>query len=224
MRFFAAAATALTLLAAVPATASTTIYNATTEFNGAQGGSSGVWSYGMVSGGNFSSLTYIPGSNVFGRPGANFDTPLVGAADGNGDLLMHPGEFGELIVLRFTALTAGDYSANFTTRLADASCGGCGGTDGVIASLNGVSAIVDRPAGYLASTLNWNGFRAAGETIDFALDPRGNYGWDSIRASANVSVTGGVPEPTTWALVILGFGGMGVAFRRQRGRAIRVVA
>jgi hypothetical protein len=223
MRFLVAAATAFTIMAAAPAMASVTVYNATTEFNGVQGGSSGVWTYGMLSGGGFSPLTYLPGSDVFGRPGANFDTPLVGAADSDGDLLMHPGEFGELIVLRFTAAFSGNYAANFTARLADASCGGCGGTDGVIAAVNGVSTIVDRPAGYVAQTLAWNGFRAAGETIDFTLDPRGNYGWDSVRAAASVT-TAGVPEPASWALLILGFGSMGVAFRRQRARAIRVVA
>ena len=32
-------------------------------------------------------------------------------------------------------------------------------------------------------------------------------------------VTGAVPEPGTWAMMLLGFGGIGLAMRRRRGRA-----
>lgn len=222
MKLLAAAVTAFALAASAPAMAAT--YNATTEFNGVQGGTSGAWTYGLISGDTFSELTALGGGAYFGRPGANFDTPLIGYADGNGDLLMHPGEFGELIVLRFTALTAGNYNAQFTARLTDNSCPQCTSTDGVLASLNGVSAVINRPEGYAPVTLNFSGFRNAGETIDFALAPRANYGWDSTRASAIVSTSGAVPEPASWALMLAGFAGTGTLLRASRRRLVPVRA
>ncbi len=220
MKLLAAAAAAIALVASAPAMAAT--YNAATEFNGVQGGVSGVWTYGLLSGGAFSELTSLAGGAYFGRPGANFDTPLIGYADGAGDLLMHPGEYGELIVLRFTAIAAGNYNAHFTARLVDDSCPGCTSTDGVLASLNGASAVIDRPDGYAPTTLNFSGFRNAGETIDFALSPRSNYGWDSTRASAVVSSSGAVPEPASWALMIAGFAGAGTMLRAARRRPVVV--
>lgn len=42
---------------------------------------------------------------------------------------------------------------------------------------------------------------------------------DGVTRTGNVGATlvpGGVPEPTTWALMILGMGGMGAALRRRR--------
>ena len=39
----------------------------------------------------------------------------------------------------------------------------------------------------------------------------------------SVSVTGGVPEAATWMLMLIGFGGMGVALRSQR-RAVQTAA
>ena len=35
-------------------------------------------------------------------------------------------------------------------------------------------------------------------------------------------VGGGVPEPSTWAMMLLGFGGIGFAMRRRRVRALQV--
>lgn len=43
--------------------------------------------------------------------------------------------------------------------------------------------------------------------------------------SANVtSLTAAVPEPATWAMMLLGFGGIGVAMRRRRPRQIAQIA
>jgi hypothetical protein len=33
-------------------------------------------------------------------------------------------------------------------------------------------------------------------------------------------VPGGVPEPATWAMMLLGFGAAGMALRRNRGKAL----
>jgi choice-of-anchor C domain-containing protein len=41
----------------------------------------------------------------------------------------------------------------------------------------------------------------------------------------NVSITGGVPEPASWALMIMGFGGVGAAMRsRRRAQAVMQTA
>lgn len=51
-------------------------------------------------------------------------------------------------------------------------------------------------------------------------DPRGNTSWNYFNnlGNAQFSATfgGGVPEPATWALMILGFGAIGGALRRKR--------
>ena len=46
--------------------------------------------------------------------------------------------------------------------------------------------------------------------------------WDV--ASYTLAGGGGVPEPATWALMILGFGAVGGAMRRRSGRAVAVAA
>ena len=51
----------------------------------------------------------------------------------------------------------------------------------------------------------------ASTTLSFASQDAGSYGG----ALDNVSVTGAVPEPATWAMMILGFGLIGGAMRRR---------
>nr|WP_240309351.1 MULTISPECIES: PEPxxWA-CTERM sorting domain-containing protein [Sphingomonas] len=40
--------------------------------------------------------------------------------------------------------------------------------------------------------------------------------------AASFAVSGGVPEPATWALMLLGFGAIGTALRRRRPTTVRV--
>jgi hypothetical protein len=44
-------------------------------------------------------------------------------------------------------------------------------------------------------------------------------GQDLYQNFATVGTIGGVPEPAAWGLMIMGFGGIGAAMRRRRGRA-----
>ena len=48
----------------------------------------------------------------------------------------------------------------------------------------------------------------------------GNPGELSVDYTGATLVGGAVPEPAAWALMLLGFGGLGVALRRQRGVAV----
>lgn len=46
----------------------------------------------------------------------------------------------------------------------------------------------------------------------------GNYTLTLTGVGQNVAIDGGVPEPSTWALMILGFGAAGTALRRAQSR------
>lgn len=61
----------------------------------------------------------------------------------------------------------------------------------------------------------------SGNTSGFSAFGQNSYNWCNqptpfTIAARDAFVTTGVPEPATWALMILGFGGSGVALRRRR--------
>lgn len=84
------------------------------------------------------------------------------------------------------------------------------------------------------NTLTWGGYRTSGE-YKFTIIRNGNSltgvnlsynyiscsgspppGCYAIYASApTFNVTGGVPEPATWAMLLMGFGAMGAGLRRR---------
>jgi hypothetical protein len=82
-------------------------------------------------------------------------------------------------------------------------------TPGVPAQ-SGDSGVLETISGAFSSTAGGNfSIRALNGLLapsgnDFALD--------------NISVAAGVPEPATWAIMLIGFGGLGVAMRAKRGR------
>jgi hypothetical protein len=67
--------------------------------------------------------------------------------------------------------------------------------------------------GSLRSTFTPNLTRADGIRIQFGPDAY-NVGIDNV--SFDVSSTGAIPEPATWAMMILGFGAAGSMIRRRR--------
>ena len=82
------------------------------------------------------------------------------------------------------------------------------------------------------TAVTWNGGRvnisspinlvAGLNTLTFAYESlsqghAGQQGWgDEHWGVSNINVTGGVPEPATWALMLVGFGSLGSILRRQR--------
>ena len=52
--------------------------------------------------------------------------------------------------------------------------------------------------------------------FSFTGNAAGNTSIDNLEARDGAT-TGGVPEPATWAMMILGFGGVGAMVRRRRG-------
>ena len=60
--------------------------------------------------------------------------------------------------------------------------------------------------------------KSATETLSFLA--YGNKPVPPFALVSNVSLTGGVPEPATWAMMILGIGGIGAMARRRRAASV----
>ena len=61
-------------------------------------------------------------------------------------------------------------------------------------------------------------------TVNFGTPIAANGGTDYFSLEDLVSVTQlGVPEPTTWALMLIGIGGVGYAARRRAAKVIAAV-
>jgi hypothetical protein len=100
-------------------------------------------------------------------------------------------------------------------------------TDGVTFSLTSITSI-DRS---VAGILGFIGTGTFGGTLGgVALNPASanfsfsTQGGNVTTFSATTTATTAVPEPVTWALMLLGFGGMGMALRRRRRPALAQVA
>ncbi|MBU0801782.1 MAG: choice-of-anchor C family protein [Alphaproteobacteria bacterium] len=76
--------------------------------------------------------------------------------------------------------------------------------------------------GFNKANMGWTNYQysfvatGASTTLSFASQDATSFG----AALDNVSVTAAVPEPATWAMMILGFGLVGGAMRRRRGGAL----
>ncbi|MBL8554004.1 MAG: PEP-CTERM sorting domain-containing protein [Phenylobacterium sp.] len=148
----------------------------------------------------------LPG--VFKANGA-YDSPGTPFFDA-GELNLHPGSAGEVAIVQFVAPRAGLYSfagafsANDTTP----------NSVDVAAWVGGV--------GQIANSLGAFSFDAsltAGQKVSFSVGAAGNYAFDSTGFALDVTgpdAAGGVPEPASWTMMILGFGGAGAMMRRRR--------
>ncbi len=70
-----------------------------------------------------------------------------------------------------------------------------------------------------------SGFVAGINTLDFRVVDEGAPGAlrvDDLVGTANVAVTGAVPEPASWLMMILGFGIAGTAMRQRRGKPVLI--
>ena len=87
--------------------------------------------------------------------------------------------------------------------------------------LNGVATGVSTTLfSSLTSFALTSGFVAGVNTLDFSITDFGAptaFRVDNLAGTAN-AVTGGVPEPMTWAMMIAGFGLAGTALRRRATR------
>ncbi|MES2994798.1 MAG: PEPxxWA-CTERM sorting domain-containing protein [Patescibacteria group bacterium] len=142
------------------------------------------------------------------------------------------------------APTAGDSSGNATIMFADAL--GYNGLDSLTFYWGSVDqyntlTFLDRLGAPIASITGAvfppaNGTQTGGATninftATFTNESRGLIGgvnFGSARPAYELDdfhlATGSVPEPTTWAMMIIGFGGAGAMLRRQRRRNLLQVA
>jgi hypothetical protein len=125
-------------------------------------------------------------------------------------------------------LIAGNY--NFVFALADVCCKPSinGGVDLSPPSLVVKSGqmVIGTSAATISDTGHWHTFTenfsvsSAGpltfSIIDTNRQPEGNdFGLDDIRLTGS-----GIPEPASWALMLVGFGGLGAALRSRRRGAV----
>jgi len=225
------------------------IYNAATEFNNSQGGSTGVWNYGRLdgAGGTFSLATSFDGSSFRGPGDGGY--PYVGAS------FMHPGCVGvgdgtcqagkAFADLRFTAPMAGTYTATFQVKLSDPdnnpfiNGGADYRRDGVTMWLGNTAKELSTWQGqatvaqsFTYQTLTQTFTLAAGQFIDFAVDHNGARScttctpatrfnlYDSTNYLATVSREAAVPAPASIALFGAGLIGFGLSRVSRRRRSL----
>lgn len=155
---------------------------------------------------------YSGGTSSSGASGANLGVFFDGWATTSGfgqtsepnlAFLNEPYGIWDVTDINWTAMrfTAGFFSGGTLTVWS-----GPNGTGEVLATLTGV---LGDPLDFQPYQLNWVGSaRSFTASSDAGLD--GQLGFDDV-----VFVTGGVPEPGSWALMIIGFGLVGTAVRSR---------
>lgn len=81
--------------------------------------------------------------------------------------------------------------------------------------INGVNYLVPEPAGSAPSFFTVSGLGFLGDT--FTLQANRKNSWVMLSEVTFVGA-GAVPEPSTWAMMLLGFGAVGFAMRRSKQR------
>ena len=74
---------------------------------------------------------------------------------------------------------------------------------------------LDATKGLETFALNQTNLRAFDYPFAWNYTP-GSSGWGQADNITLAAVAGAVPEPATWAMMILGFGGVGATLRRRR--------
>jgi hypothetical protein len=156
--------------------------------------------------------------SVFYNPSSSTVTSGTVELPGYG-VSLHPGQSGEFSVAQFTAPSTGDYVLSFNFTSADTTANGATADYVLNNGETLYSGDVHGPVG--SSSFGVSGVSldlVAGEQIDFAVGQyRNQFLYDSTSVSATLTFTG-VPEPSTWAMMLVGFTGVGfVGYRASRG-------
>ncbi|PZQ55997.1 MAG: hypothetical protein DI570_21400 [Phenylobacterium zucineum] len=127
-----------------------------------------------------------------------------------GELNLHPGGNSEVVVVQFIAPIAGFYNFAGAFSYNDILPTGVD----VAAYLGGASQIANAIGDF-----DFNATLTAGQKVNFAVGAAGNWTFDSTGFELVITGpdrTGAVPEPSAWAMMILGFGAAGTLLRRRR--------
>jgi hypothetical protein len=153
----------------------------------------------------------------------NFETALVPP----GVLWVHPGSVLDVLV-QWTAPTAGSYSYSGEYELLDINPTGVIGqvfenaTELYSRTLTGPGANQSTMTPGESETFGRTVSLLAGQTLTFAVNKDGNYDNDSTGLTATITslamgapITSSIPEPSTWAMMLLGFAGLSFAACRR---------
>jgi len=218
--FLAAAAAAFCLLSAGPAAAAVTLQvNGSGQLTGATGVQIGDTLYTVA----FQDGTCV---GVYGScDAAHFDFTTQASADAAAAALLDQvfvdgaaGAFDTNAGLTFGCIGSNYCIAIVPYRIGT---GVDAGTSFGSAAINGSTGSVyeNDPLGSTNGYINFNGV---------PINTTANTGmvWANFTATGAAPIVAPVPEPATWAMMLLGFGGIGMAMRRSRrnNRALMQVA
>ena len=226
---------ATAILGASPAFAA----DAFTSFNGTQG--AGGFTYGYTNG---TTLTQFDASGPSANNACAFgpdsiclrpdfaDDVLVPQASKGGSyptvntpsnaLVLHPGNSAaQSAYAAYSAAALGKYSYTIDLQSVGRDTGnGIGYTP--FTTVGGVVTLGTRsvlPTYLSTGTLNSTQILTAGQSFGVIIDFNGDYGGDSTALNFGVSA---VPEPATWAMMLLGFGMVGFGLRSRKRPAVTV--
>lgn len=156
-------------------------------------------------------ITYT--GNFTGVNGGPFDDLVSLTGTTTAEDVLDNGNFTFANLVGNFSTVAGPFTVNFTN--ASATFNGSGfnlfADGGLLAVFNFASPISGTG---LNATFN----AMIGQGVAVNVPEFAQYGSVQINGGAGVvRVSAAVPEPATWALMLIGFGGMGLAMRRKRG-------
>jgi hypothetical protein len=215
------------ILAVAALATSASVSAATRTFSLTDDFGSSVFQYGTVTstgtGNVFSTFTPSDCSNI-GVPGLCYrgtDTYQVEFKRDASNLVVHPGpNDGQNSFLLFVAPRTGVYTYNVTVSRGDTGDGvnlftynSADGSKPFITTIN---------ANNPSQTFQYDQFLTIGQKVGLGIDrggPNNNYFGDSTFVGG--TITGAVPEPASWALMLGGFAFAGTSVRRRRN-AVRI--